>query len=88
MKNKDLKNKLIIGTRIRIGEKYKKSCAGLFQTGQIIELVEGLFEHDNGLYTEYLKCPAWWDEKAGDFESIYHLFENDLSGFMDCEVIE
>jgi hypothetical protein len=88
MKNKDLEKKLVVGARIRIGEKYRKSSAGLFKTNQIIELVEGIFEYDNGLYTTYQTCPAWWDEKAKEFESIYHLFENDLSDFMDCEVVE
>jgi hypothetical protein len=87
MTKKQLENKLVVGAKIKIGAKYAEESR-LFKAGQIIELVEGQFEYDNGLYTTYQTCPAWWNEKAGEFESIYHLFENDLSGFLDCEVVE
>ena len=49
-------------------------------------MVEGHFEYDNGLYTEYQTAPSWWDAEE-DFESIYHLFGNKLEDFMDCEVV-
>ena len=36
----------------------------------VIELVEGHFEYDNGLYTEDQTAPSWWDAEEEDFESI------------------
>ncbi len=84
--DKILEEKLIVGAKIKLGKDY---CSGRgFKTGEVITLVEGHFEHDNGLYTEDQTAPAFWDDGAKDFDSIYHLFENDLSGFEDCEVIE
>ena len=80
-----LKGKLNIGTKIIIGANYAKEN-NTFKESQIIELIEGHFEHDNGLYCENQTVPAIWVEKDKDFDSIYHLFENDLSGFMDCRI--
>ncbi len=72
-----LASALIVGAKIRIGKEYAK-CFGSLMNGQIIELVEGHFEYDNGLYTEDQTAPAWWDAEEKDFESIYHLFGNKI----------
>ena len=76
---------LKVGDKIRIGKKYAEKC-GLI-TGEIIELIEGYFEHDNGLYTECIPAPSIATEDPGEFDSIYHLFGNDLENLMDCEVL-
>lgn len=87
MEKETLEDVLIVGATIIIGKEYSKHMHHLFSEGQIITLVEGSFEYDNGLYTEDQSAPSWWDEESKDFESIYHLFGNDLEDFMDCEVI-
>jgi hypothetical protein len=76
---------LIIGSKIKIGKKYSEEFG--FKEGDIIELVEGTFEHDNGLYTETQTAPSIWDEKQKDFESIFHLFGNNMENWMDCELL-
>jgi len=77
---------LEIGTKIKIGVEYAKEHA-LFEAGEIIELIKGTFDEDNGLYTYESHAPAIWSDYEDDFESIYHLFGNDLENFMDCEII-
>ena len=57
------------------------------QEGQVIELIEGHFEYNNGLYTESQTAPSIWDSEVNDYHSIYHLFGNDLENFLDCEVV-
>lgn len=76
---------LIVGAKVRIGKKYaeQNNCI----EGEILELIEGHFEHDNGLYTEDQTAPSIWVEKQKDFESIYHLFGNEFENFLDCEVV-
>ena len=81
-----LADRLVIGAKIRIGPEYA-DYTQMFQPGQVIELVDGSFEYDNGLYTEYQSAPSWWDDEEQDYHSIWHLFENDLRNFMDCEVL-
>jgi len=44
--NEFLEENLIIGTKIKIGKEYAEYTGKSFQEGQIIELVEGFFEHD------------------------------------------
>lgn len=80
-------NKLTVGTRIKIGPEYA-AYTDSFEPGQVITLVEGQFEYDNGLYTEYETAPSVWNEEDNDFDSIYHLFGNELEDFMDCEVLD
>ena len=77
--------KLIVGTKIKIGKKYADDFG--FDEGQVIELVEGYFEYENGLYTETQSCPAIWDESQKDFDSIFHLFGNVLEYWYDCEIV-
>ena len=53
----------------------------------IITLVEGEFEVENGLYTEIQKCPAIWNPELKEYDSIYHLFDNNFDNWLDCEII-
>ena len=80
-----LEELLVVGAKIKIGSEYSKKRN--LKAGQIITLVEGQFENDNGLYTELLNAPSLWNEDDKEFDSIYHLFGNDLDEFADCEVI-
>lgn len=82
---KNLEDKLVAGTKIKLGEKYCENRDS--EPGSIIELVEGYFDYENGLYTETQTAPSIWDENVEEFESIYHLFGNDLDEFEDCEII-
>ncbi len=81
----ELEQKLVVGTKIKFGEKFAEENG--YKSGDIIELVDGTFEHDNGLYTEWQHSPSIWNEEQKEFDSIYHLFGNDLEDFMDCEII-
>jgi hypothetical protein len=85
MKKEEFESKLKVGTKIRIGKEYAKQYG--FKEDEIIQLIEGYFEEDNGLYTYTVECPSILDEKTKDFDSIYHLFGNDFEYFLDCEII-
>jgi len=85
MLNLELELKLVVGTKIKYGKEYAEFSG--VKEGEIIELVEGSFEYDNGLYTENQTAPSVWDENQKDFDSIYHLFGNDLEDFKDCEIV-
>lgn len=89
MDTRQLEKTLKVGTKIKLGEKCCSECFPneSFKSGDIIELVEGYFEYDNGLYTDTQTAPSIWNEDMKEFDSIYHMFENDLSGFLDSEVI-
>jgi hypothetical protein len=76
---------LQVGTKIKIGKKYAEKF--YFKSGEIIELVEGSFDEYNGLYCYTSHAPAIFNEKQNEYDSIYHLFGNDLEDFMDCEII-
>jgi len=82
--------KLIVGAKVKIGKNYSKK--GRFKAGQVITLIEGWFEYENGLYTEDISAPSIKadddDDDDDDFDSIYHLFGNDLEYFADCEVLD
>jgi len=82
----DLESRLVVGARVKIGPAYAAAHPNC-KAGDIITLVRGEFEHENGLYTEHVSVPSIWDSDSREFDSIYHLFENDLSGFMDCEIL-
>lgn len=77
---------LEVGDQIRIGKEYAKKIGGL-KSGETITLIKGYFEHDNGLYTDTIECPSIWNEDEEDFDSIFHLFGNNLEKFMDCEIL-
>lgn len=87
MKNKDLESKLVVGAKVKIGREYAENSFLPLQEGNVIILEEGRFYYDNGLYEVEQRTPAIWDDEIQEWYSIYHLFENDLSGFLDCEVI-
>lgn len=76
---------LVVGTKIKIGKQYAEFHG--VEPEEIIELVEGYFDEDNGLYCYTSTAPAVWNEVEQEFDSIYHLFGNDLENFMDCEII-
>jgi|ERR1035437_7219878 hypothetical protein len=84
--NTELEEKLVVGAKIKIGEQYSEMCG--FKEGQVIQLVEGHFEYDNGLYTEDQTAPSYFNKEQNEFDSIFHLFGNDLEDFMDCEVAQ
>ena len=78
---------LKVGDKIKIGALYAEQH-NFFTAGQIIELIKGYFEYDNGLYIEDQYAPAIWSEEDEDYDSIYHLFGNNLEDFMDCEIVD
>jgi len=87
MTNKEkLEKKLIVGAKVKFGKEYAKFSKSI--EGEVIELIEGEFEYDNGLYTEIQTAPSIWDARQKDFDSIYHLFGNNLENFLDCEIIK
>jgi len=75
---------LKVGAKIKIGAEYSKEFG--FEPGEIIELVEGSFDEYNGLYEYTSNAPAIWNEQQKEFDSIFHLFGNDLEHIMDCEI--
>lgn len=85
MSNEELESKLIVGASVRIGRLYAENYG--FVPGEIITLVEGHFEYDNGLYISDQTALAIYDKDSKDYDSIYHLFGNDFEYFMDCEII-
>lgn len=84
---KNIEPLLVVGAQIKIGRCYAKEVGG-FKPGEVITLIEGYFERDNGLYTVTETAPSIWDEWSRDFDSIYHLFGNDLENWYDCEIIK
>lgn len=87
MTKESLEDSLTVGTQIKIGENYASKYTE-FTSGEIIELVEGWFENDNGLFVEDVSCPAVFNEPQKQFHSIYHLFGNNLEDFADCQIIK
>lgn len=84
---RDLEEKLKVGTSIRFGKKYADYIGDDDLAGQVFTLVQGYFDYENGLYCETQTAPAIWNEPEKDYDSIYHLFGNDLEHFMDCEIL-
>ncbi len=76
---------LQVGTMIKVGPEYAKDTD--FKADEVVTLVCGYFEEDNGLYTYTSTCPSLPDPDSKEFDSIFHLFENDLRGFKDCEIV-
>lgn len=76
---------LQVGTMIKIGPKYAKNTD--FKTGEVVTLVCGYFEEYNGLYSYESTAPALKDPGSDEFDSIFHLFGNNLGGFLDCEIV-
>lgn len=84
---KNIEPLLVVGASIKIGKQYAEEIGG-FKPGEIITLVEGYFERDNGLYDVTETAPSIWDEGAKEFSSIYHLFGNNLENWYDCEIVK
>lgn len=80
-----LEDRLIVGAKIKIGPLYAAKFG--YEPGEILDLVEGYFDKDNGIATETETAPSIWDKDDEDFSSIYHLFGNDLEDFMDCAIV-
>ena len=76
---------LKIGDKIKIGKKYSKKS--YLKPGQIITLIKGFFDYYNGLYDETQVAPSIWNKYDEDYDSIYHLFGNDLEDFQDCQIV-
>lgn len=70
----DLEDLLLVGTQIKLGPNYCKEM-GNGRGGDIITLIEGYFDYDNGLYTEIQTAPSVWNENAKEFDSIYHFWQ-------------
>lgn len=81
-----LENLLVAGAVIKIGPNYAEHNPH-FKAWQIISLVTGQFELDDGFGTVQ-SAPAIWNEEKKEFDSIYHLFENDLSMILDCQILD
>ena len=78
---------LKIGDKIKIGEKSALTTG--IKSGKIIKLIKGYFNFENGLYCETQIAPAVKSkEYPGEYESIFHLFGNDLEEFLDSEIID
>ena len=88
-KQKYFESKLVVGTKIKIGKKYLEEISerNFLKENDIITLVEGEFEIENGLYTEIQKCPAIWNPELKEYDSIYHLFGNNFDNWFDCEIL-
>lgn len=86
MDKREFEAKLVIGAKIKIGRKYAKEIGGL-KSGEVIELVQGYFDCENGLYCTTETAPSIWNEEAKEFDSIYHLFGNNFENFMDCKIL-
>ncbi|HUT44459.1 MAG TPA: hypothetical protein VMW95_08995 [Desulfobacterales bacterium] len=86
-----MSNKIGNHLNLKIGDKIKigKKCAARvgLKKGEIIELIEGFFEYDNGLYSETQTAPSI-ESDDGDDDSIFHLFGNNLEDFLDSEIIK
>ena len=83
--NKELERRLVVGAKVKLGKQY---CARTPKdSGTVITLVNGEFYYDNGLYGTTETAPAIWNEEQKEFDSIYHLFDNELDGFLDCEIV-
>ena len=82
MNKQQFEEKLLVGTKIKIGRKYADEQG--FKEGEIITLVNGTFEIYNGIE----HAPSVWSESQKDFDSIYYLFGNDFEYFLDCVIID
>jgi hypothetical protein len=85
--NQLLEEKLVVGAKVKLGKNYCEHAGCIKDEGVVIELIEGHFEYDNGLYTEDQVAPAIYNETSKDFDSIFHLFGNDFEYFLDCEIL-
>lgn len=83
-KKEELEKLLVVGAKIKIGKKCARETG--LEEGKEIVLQNGYFEYENGLCTASVSCPSIWSNN--DWDSIYHLFENDLSLFLDSKILK
>jgi len=74
MTKEQLKEELVLGTKINIGKEYSKYY--FFEEGEVILLEKG----DDGI-------PSFYNESDDTFYSIYHFFGDNLENFLDCKVV-
>lgn len=79
-----LEKLLVVGATIEYGPKYKKFSGTKLDS---VTLVLGHFDYYDGLGYNTESCVAVWDEESDDWDSIYHLFGDELEYFMDCKII-
>ena len=85
MKTKEeFEQKLVVGTKIKIGENYAKEHG--FEKGEIIELKLLSFEYDSDFGGGFEDAPGIFN--GYDNDSIYHLFGNDFEYWMDNTIFE
>lgn len=84
---KNIEPMLVVGAQIKIGRQYAKEVGG-FKAGEVITLIEGYFTYDNGLYDVTETAPSIWNKDCEDYDSIYHLFGNDLENWYDCKIVK
>jgi len=77
---------LKVGDKIKIGKKCADKIG--FKENEIIILIEGFFYVYNGLYDDTQIAPAIVSDDGNDYDSIFHLFGNDLEDFLDSEIIK
>ena len=90
MNENELLEKLIVGAKIKIGKVYA-GYKGYFTAGEIVTLIEGFFDEDNGLYCYESNAPSLksidCEDDCIEYDSIWHLFGNKLEHFYDCEIV-
>ena len=87
MKTKEqFEEKLVAGTKIKIGKKYSKEHG--FSAGEIITLVDVQFEYDSDFGGGFEYAPGVMNEKINDSDSVYHLFGNHFENWMDNTIVE
>lgn len=74
-----------VGDTVKIGVKSAELCG--YSAGTELVFIQGYFDHDNSLYTETQTAPSIWNEEEKDFDSIYHIFGNDLEFFLDSKIV-
>ena len=77
---------LVDGAIISIGKQFAEKSPQ-FKAGQLITLKTVGFESDDG-FGSMQYSPAVWNETTKEWDSIYHLYENNLEGFLDCAVLD
>lgn len=82
----ELEKLLVVGAKIKLGPFFCKDFEQ--HTGKIITLERCFFDYENGLYTSVQVSPGTFLFDDDEPDSIYHLFDNDLSGFHDCQILE
>jgi len=77
---------LKVGDKIKIGKKCADKTG--FKENEIIILIKDFFYEYNGLYDDTQIAPAIVGVPGDDYDSIFHLFGNDLEDFLDSEIIK